>query len=380
MDELTEQRFLDLVSEAAIDSSLWAPVLERLADHLGGGGAFISRLNAQTGIGAIETVRLDPEVLKNYQEYYYKINAIAIVEDTNDYLRQWKLSITTDEDSLPKEDLVHTEYYNDFMKPTDTHSCLMIRLGITDLDVSAITITRSEARGRFADQDTALARRLQPHLVRACANARKLAEVEPVSGSFAASLSRSRHGVFLVGSDGRVKFANAVAEQLAAGDGGLRVIGGRLTAVSPHDARRLHQLIGHAGAPRFDGRTGGVMGLATPLRRLPLSISVTAMAPSQISVFSGQASVMVLVTDLEAEPRLRETALRELFDLSHAEARVAIAFAGGQDAKEVAESLGISFFTVRGHLVRIYEKTQTNRQSELVRLLTRMDNGDPFGN
>ena len=376
MDELAEQSFLDLVSEAAIDPSRWSPVLEQLADAVGGNAGFISNLNALTGVGTIETVRLDPVVIARYNEYYHKLNFLGIVPDIDDYIRNWNIGINTDEDTVSKDLLRKTEYYNDFMKKTDTYSCMMLRLDLDDLDITAININRSERRGRFTDQDMALARRLQPHLVRAAVNAKKLADIEPMRGPFAANLNHSRHGVFLVGSDGRVRFSNPASERLLAEQGGLRVIGGLLTAAAGPDARRLHRLIGHAGAPRLDGRTGGVMGLATANRRLPLTISVTPLAPSQISVFHGQALVMVMVTDLEAEPRLPETTLRELFGLSHAETRVAIAFAAGQDAKEVAESLGVSFFTVRGHLVRIYEKTQTNRQSELVRLLTRVDNAD----
>lgn len=115
------------------------------------------------------------------------------------------------------------------------------------------------------------------------------------------------------------------------------------------------------------------MALPTPARRLPLSITVTPMCGERASVYGGQARAMVTVTDLEAELTVPEERLRDLFGLSRAEGRVAVAFAKGHSPKEAAALLGLSFFTVRGHLVRIFEKTQTNRQAELVRLLMRVE-------
>ncbi|MBX3482364.1 helix-turn-helix transcriptional regulator, partial [Phenylobacterium sp.] len=86
--------------------------------------------------------------------------------------------------------------------------------------------------------------------------------------------------------------------------------------------------------------------------------------------------VLVCVTDLEAPSRLSERRLREIFDLSPAEARVAAALSQGDTPREAAGRLGVSFYTVRGHLARIFEKTGVGRQAELARLLAAA--GDPW--
>lgn len=59
-----------------------------------------------------------------------------------------------------------------------------------------------------------------------------------------------------------------------------------------------------------------------------------------------------------------------LFDLTVAEARVARAIADGLTPAEIAQRHERSFETVRGQLKRVYAKTCTSRQSELVRLLS----------
>jgi DNA-binding CsgD family transcriptional regulator len=83
------------------------------------------------------------------------------------------------------------------------------------------------------------------------------------------------------------------------------------------------------------------------------------------------------VTDLEAEVSLPEQRLRDLFGLTPAETRVALALFDGLSPADAATGLGVSFHTVRNQLVRIFEKTGTNRQTELVRLMMRAVGADP---
>ncbi len=58
---------------------------------------------------------------------------------------------------------------------------------------------------------------------------------------------------------------------------------------------------------------------------------------------------------------------------------MALALLEGGGPRDVAQSLGISFYTVRAHLVRIYAKTATSRQSELVRVMMRVIGADFAG-
>ena len=113
------------------------------------------------------------------------------------------------------------------------------------------------------------------------------------------------------------------------------------------------------------------MALTRPDHRLPLAVSVIPVRTEGLSLLVGGPCVLVCVTDLEAGVSLPEQRLRDLLGLSRAEARVALALFQGDTPREAAERLGVSFFTVRGHLVRIFEKTGAGRQAELIRLLSR---------
>jgi DNA-binding CsgD family transcriptional regulator len=77
---------------------------------------------------------------------------------------------------------------------------------------------------------------------------------------------------------------------------------------------------------------------------------------------------VVMVRDPEAH-RLPCDALRQLFGLTPAEAGVAQALAHGDALEKIAVDLDISLHTVKTHLQKLFRKTGTRRQGELVALL-----------
>jgi DNA-binding CsgD family transcriptional regulator len=90
-----------------------------------------------------------------------------------------------------------------------------------------------------------------------------------------------------------------------------------------------------------------------------------------LEVFGGRPMAILCVTDLEAGLSLPEQRLRDLFGLTRAEGRVAMALFEGMDSRQASDCLNLSFNTVRGHLSRIFEKTDTRSQVELARLMMR---------
>jgi DNA-binding CsgD family transcriptional regulator len=58
-----------------------------------------------------------------------------------------------------------------------------------------------------------------------------------------------------------------------------------------------------------------------------------------------------------------------LFELTQAEARLALQISAGDNIPEAAVKLAISENTVKTQLASVYAKTGANRQSELTRLI-----------
>ena len=81
------------------------------------------------------------------------------------------------------------------------------------------------------------------------------------------------------------------------------------------------------------------------------------------------ASVAVFAQDPERVPLMPGEAFAKLYRLTCGELRVLLTLAQGAGAKEAADMLGIGEPTVRTHLQRMFSKTGTSRQAELLQLL-----------
>ncbi len=368
---------VDLIYEAALDPSLWVPVMERFADLIGGSSACITQLNMFAGTGSVIIARADPATVPKYFEHYARRNPLSNVKNPASYLRSWAPRILTDEDWMPKEELTRTEYYNDFLKPQSVHSCLMIRLAKEGSDIFALNINRPRRQGQFDRPDLELAAELHPHLVRAHKLGRKISAKQRLSEGMAEFIDRSSHGLFLLDGHGRVGHFNSVGRALVSESGGLTILGGRLAATRQEDARRLQHLIARAASGDGTQRTGGAMALATPSRRRPLSLIVSPMRGDRAALFPSRPAVMVCVTDLEAGASVPEQQLREVFGLTAAEGRVALFLLEGLEPRQIAHRLDVGLPTVRTHLAHTFEKTGTTGQAALTGLMTRMSSLAP---
>jgi DNA-binding CsgD family transcriptional regulator len=77
----------------------------------------------------------------------------------------------------------------------------------------------------------------------------------------------------------------------------------------------------------------------------------------------------VFVQDPRIAPSVPREAFAKLFGLTPAELEVLSTLAAGRAPQEVADLLGVALSTVKSHLHKIFEKTGTLRQADLVRLL-----------
>ncbi|WP_162560580.1 helix-turn-helix transcriptional regulator [Methylobacterium durans] len=81
---------------------------------------------------------------------------------------------------------------------------------------------------------------------------------------------------------------------------------------------------------------------------------------------------LIVLVDLDINPRPSPEVLRQVFQLTPSEARLAVEIACGRSPDEVAEAAQVSVNTIRKQLNTVFAKTNTHRQSELVALLVRL--------
>lgn len=362
---------LDLVYETTVDAGLWPKLLRRFSEMLGAHDAAFRAYDVFTETGVVMTGRLDAEALdENFRRFADRNPLKSQLGDIVRGVPRWKPGLKRDIEWLPKSEFVRTAYYREFYQAFDIHSDLSIGLSGANHRWAGIDIYRSERQGAFTDEDIALCESVHPHLLRAHRLSGKLAQAQGLSAGLADVFDRSPHGLFLLDREGRVQHVNAAGHRLIAAADGVRLSGGKLCGVASAANARLRALIGGAAA---DGsRLGGSMALSGSNRRRRLSVEVAPLPERQAWPLHAGPAVMVCITDLEAGVELQPTALRELFDLTPAEIRVAGALFEGLEPAQAAKRLGLGLATIRTHLAHIYAKTGTTGQSDLARLLSRL--------
>jgi DNA-binding CsgD family transcriptional regulator len=94
---------------------------------------------------------------------------------------------------------------------------------------------------------------------------------------------------------------------------------------------------------------------------------LSAQPPVGLAVHGRLVAVFAVDPSAAADPTPEQ--LRAQFGLTAAEAAFACAIVRGEGLRECARAIGISEPTARTHLHRIFEKTGTKRQAQLVRVI-----------
>ncbi len=176
-------------------------------------------------------------------------------------------------------------------------------------------------------------------------------------------------GVFVVDAGGKVIHMNESAKAITRADNGLRVVTGRLHACLAEDSLALRALLQRT-ARRGDlqGR-GGAMPISRPGRDKPLSVIVTPLRHQPEAPSNGEPVGVLFVSDPENGQQTPDGHLMDLFGLTRSEAMLTLALLEGRGLDWAARHAGMSVNTARTHLKRVFEKTGTHRQAELVRLI-----------
>jgi DNA-binding CsgD family transcriptional regulator len=244
-------------------------------------------------------------------------------------------------------------------------------LDVNQLALSCPSLDRGERGAPFGAYDTVLSPALMPQLQRAREPHGHLAEADAQLAACACALDRMSHGVLVLSATGRLLFANRAGEAILRARDGLTFERDALHCARPLDTARLRAAIGAAvSTSQGDGLTAdGVVPLARPSGRRPLIVVVSPVAAQTVLMDTDSPAAVLFVTDPERAVLPDEHLIRQALGLTPAEARLARLLAEGLDLQQAAGRLHLTIQTTRTRLKAIFEKTDTHRQVELVRLV-----------
>ena len=180
-------------------------------------------------------------------------------------------------------------------------------------------------------------------------------------------------GIIVTDEDSRVLHVNRPARELVERGCGLVMRNEVLSADARSDAERLREAIRDVVTEAAHGRSVRVQALSLhrPQQVHPISITIKPIWCRQNGpARTGNAPLANLcIVDLNRQMVAPADLLQRVFGLTPTESVVLERLVLGLSLQEIADTLGTSRNTVRNQLHVVFEKTATNRQSDLIKLV-----------
>lgn len=350
--------------EAAADREKWPNFLKLMADRY-------SAAVTQVVLGDPSDLTLraswvhgaDAATISKYVSYYYKL------DPRKDKIVQLSGAVATYHDLVDDWDgFQRSEFFNDLLVPTDTQNGVQCPVGNRRSWFGTVAIMGPRVGTEAHLREL---RELQPHMQRALQLVDQIATLRSRLAAAEDALDALSGAVIMTARDGRIVVANRAAQSLLRCGDALISVRGKLTAKRQTEAGQLQALItkSHDMATGKGFHSGGALQISRGDRR-PLAVLVVPLRLGDARTGDG-ATVALFVRDPEVVPDQPEETLRALYGLTRSEASVALNLAAGLSINEIADSRDASVETARTQVKAILRKTDTGRQSELVKLLER---------
>jgi DNA-binding CsgD family transcriptional regulator len=302
--------------------------------------------------------------LAAYEQHF--CNCDIVVERA---LRIPEFSAVTSQEVVPDKEYVNSPIFNDFNKPYLDGAFRIIGSVFALHDSKQVTfgLHRNADAGLYSAEERALITAMLPHLRRALTIRTRLIDASRRTSGAEAVLDRIQYGVLILSRRSEVILTNAYADAVLKRRDGLTMDRfGRLCA----ESHRETEALGAAITSCRMNRNAVALRISRPSEAPSYELLLSPIPARPQAQGFEHGSVAVFLRDPEQVPTPQASILHRLYDLSPAEAKVAVALARSLSLQEIATESGRGIETVRSHLRSIFLKTGTARQSELVGLLT----------
>lgn len=310
---------------------------------------------------------IDPELMEQYKNYYQFVspfrNLIISMKAGDRFSRA---------EHCADRDFLKTEIYQEFFKKQDVFN-YEYRVFFNDWrGFAGISFSRPRGMKNFSSTELKMMDYFIPHLQNAFQIYQKFAELEREKLIISGCLEKLSQRVIVLDKFGKVVFLTESAAKLIDAKDGLQISAkGKLLVNSPHEFKKLRLFLQSVFEPSLVANVdyARFLQISRSSGRRPFSVFVSPFYEKSSIAFLRQTFALLIIKDPEEQIESVEPVLSEAYALTSAEARLAVLLAQGKSVNELCALLGIKQNTVRTHLKRIFSKTETTRQSELVKLV-----------
>jgi DNA-binding CsgD family transcriptional regulator len=351
-------RFLAALYDCAIAPGLWQRVLPMLSDYMGSQTASIyAKRRGATRAHFLVEHGISADVHQLYVSKYLTINP-----------RLPALAMFGVDEPVRTEDIMNiaefrrSPYYREFHRPKGLGEVLTVKIVEDSEQIISCSVGRPAA---YNLGDVERLRELCPHIRRVMTIA-DLLELRTIErDSLAEALDRLAVAVILVDPKQRIVHQNAAAGDILADGRPLAATHGILTTENEESRHELRQAVQEPNLDLksipLEARDGRIL-VATIL---PLTSGIRQACAKPLT-----ASAAVFVHHQPSFDGGLIATLTSGFRLTGAEARVLAGLLEGLSISAIAQRFSISANTVKTHLQKVFAKTQTKRQSDLMRIVS----------
>lgn len=360
---------LDVVGElydCAIAPQRWPSTLERLAGVLDCPGISVSLQDPRNRqVRLLSTWGFTPEFV---QAMYQAVPLNPLIP-SGWYMQED--DVYTGVGMLGRDDYYRTRFYREVLQPHGYCDAAMTVFAKSSNRFGALSLPHSLAQGEWTPEQIDDVRTVAPHVRRAVTIGDLLDARALQQDMLSSTLNLLTVGIVLVDAQARIVHANHSGWRLLDQHSALRRDGDLLSARDPKAAHELRDAIKLAtSGTTVDLPRSGVVVSLTAADGADLAAWVlpldTGLRGELAAPFSAAAAVFIReLGDTSAFPG--ELFVKR-FGITPAECRVLMMLVQGMSIAETCTALGVSEPTVKTHLSRLFAKTGTSGQPDLMRL------------
>lgn len=303
-----------------------------------------------------------------YTQYYVKLDRRIHFARANPRQR-----FIIDHDFIDESGIAHDEFYQDFLIPRGLkYYAAMMSPRNGEVPCVEVAINRATDQGPYTHADLVLLGAIGTHFVQVYESMHRT-ETRMLNGLLTTSaLEQFTFPALIVDHDMELIWVNEAGQQLLASGEMLRCTRRSLHTARLAELSQLRELVGQACGSGLGAR-GGAMALSGCNGMQGCSVLVTPLhfAQDDIRLLRLQqrrfALLLVQLKDTDALQGL--DFIQQLYGLSGQECRLLELLIAGQNLRGASEAMGVTYETARQYLKRLFGKTDTRSQSQLMRVV-----------
>jgi DNA-binding CsgD family transcriptional regulator/PAS domain-containing protein len=363
-----QSELIESIYDAGLNPELWADVVVMLNEFFGSQACgLISKDKISKSGSTHYYCGVDPHYIQLYSDEYAQHDPLARLPRYGE--------VRNIPDLVNFDEYRRGRFYQEWLRP---QGCTDVANVVLEQSNSPCPMLMTVIPGKEM-LDANMRARMQlvvPHASRALMINRAVERNHQRSVALADVVDRLCAGVILLDAACNIVHSNPAADAILDADDVLRSVGRRLVARSPDANAALRGVFRDEAEVAAAAATGRKIQLTSSdgSHHFAHVIALPSLLRERSAGAAGGAVGALFVWKAKMDVRSCAGLIDRTFELTPAELRVLQSIVDVGGVPETADALGIAETTVKTHLHRVFAKTGTNRQADLVKLAAGFSN------